>query len=130
MHIPLQKSVRSHLLGPFELGAAATVPAWTFGDEWAREKFGRQWRSTMVPGFYVGPVTRAAKKKPQTAFFVWDDGDDPIPVVTALANAGKGFTYFYVWWVLTFCVWWGVPASVRSNGVCTRARTGEPCVSE
>ena len=51
-------------------GAAAKVPAWTFGEDWARHHFPGKWRQHMVSGTFVRML------EPEWGLFVWDDPED------------------------------------------------------
>ena len=51
-------------------GAAAKVPAWTFGNEWARYHFRGKWKHHMVSGTFVHML------EPEWGLFVWDDPED------------------------------------------------------
>jgi hypothetical protein len=78
-------STKRKFLGPFDVGAEASVPAWTFGKQWAIAFFGRSWNTATIDGYYVGPAT-PDKGKP-CALFVWNcpDGPDP-PMKSVLKN--------------------------------------------
>ena len=51
-------------------GAAAKVPARTFGDKWALHHFRGKWKHHMVSGTFVRML------EPEWGLFVWDDPED------------------------------------------------------
>ena len=75
---------------PFETGAQAIVPAWTFGKAWALRNFGTRWNTAVVHGFYVGKGGAEPLKGKPTAFFVWETPDESADerqaVLTVLQN--------------------------------------------
>ena len=63
--LPSDRRVRRYVRG-----AAAKVPAWTFGEDWAREHFRGKWRQHMISGTFVRML------EPEWGLFVWDDPED------------------------------------------------------
>ncbi|KAH8054901.1 hypothetical protein JL721_10317 [Aureococcus anophagefferens] len=52
-------------------GASARVPAWTFGQGWAKQTFPSTWHNQMISGTFSRMI------EPEYGLFVWDDGDAP-----------------------------------------------------
>lgn len=74
--LPSDRRVRRYVRG-----AAAKVPAWTFGEDWAREHFRGKWRQHKVSGTFVRML------EPEWGLFVWDDpGDAPSELRTLLKH--------------------------------------------
>ena len=66
----------------YEAGASATVPAWTFGREYAKENWPVDYKTALVEGVYVCPSDDG-----KFAMFVWNtpDGDKTLQL-TKLSN--------------------------------------------
>lgn len=59
-------------------GASARVPAWTFGQGWAKQTFPSTWHNQMISGTFSRMI------EPEYGLFVWDDGDAPAEQKTLL----------------------------------------------